>query len=83
MTMTHARRSDRRRPRQPDDRRRRPASSVYDRALDRLVRFHPEVVDLATELAGRTSQCRWPTRPVAYLHLMSTDADDLATATEC
>ena len=24
----------------------------YDRALDRLVRFHPEAVDLATELVG-------------------------------
>ena len=33
----------------------------YDRAIDRLVRFHPEAVDLATELAGRTRRHRWPT----------------------
>ena len=34
----------------------------YDLAIDRLVRFHPDAVDLAVELAGQDRRRRWPTR---------------------
>ena len=53
---------------------------LYDRALDRLVRFHPEAVDLAGELAGATDPAPMAHALTAYLHLMSTDAADLETA---
>ncbi len=52
----------------------------YDRVVDRLVRFHPDVVDLATELAGVDDPAPMASALFAYLHLMSTDADDVATA---
>lgn len=52
----------------------------YDRALDRLVRFHPEAVDLATELVGVPDPVPMAHALIAYLHLMSTDPADLATA---
>lgn len=54
----------------------------YDRAIDRFVRFHPEVVDVATELATVDETVPMAHALFAYLHLMSTDADDLATARE-
>ncbi|HZI45597.1 MAG TPA: tetratricopeptide repeat protein [Ilumatobacter sp.] len=52
----------------------------YDRAIDRLLRFDPEAVDLATELAGEDSPAPMAHALIAYLHLMSTDAADLGTA---
>jgi tetratricopeptide (TPR) repeat protein len=52
----------------------------YDRAIDRLLRFDPEAVDLATALAGEDSPAPMAHALIAYLHLMSTDAADLATA---
>ena len=52
----------------------------YDRAIDRLLRFDPEAVDVATELAGDHSPAPMAHALIAYLHLMSTDAADLATA---
>ena len=52
----------------------------YDRAVDRLVRFHPDVVDLATELVDEESPSPMAQALIAYLHLMSTDPADLATA---
>ena len=51
----------------------------YDLAIDRLVRFHPEAVDLAVELVGQDSPAPMSHALFAYLHLMSTDPDDLAT----
>jgi hypothetical protein len=53
---------------------------LYDRAIDRLVRYHPQVIDLATELAGQETPVPMAHALVAYLHLMSTDPADLATA---
>jgi tetratricopeptide (TPR) repeat protein len=53
---------------------------LYDRALDRLVRFHPEAVDLAGELAGAADPAPMAHALIAYLHLMSTDIADLETA---
>ena len=50
---------------------------LYDRAIDRLVRFHPEAVDLAGELAGADDPAPMAHALIAYLHLMSTDAADL------
>src|SRR5262245_7003728 len=52
----------------------------YDRAIDRLLRFDPEAVDLATELAGADAPVPMAHVLIAYLHLMTTDAADLATA---
>jgi hypothetical protein len=54
--------------------------ALYDRALDRLVRFHPEAVDLAGELAEAAEPAPMAHALTAYLHLMSTDAADLETA---
>lgn len=56
------------------------AVDQYDRALDRLLRFHPDVVTLAGDLVTK-----WPDVPMgqalmAYLFLMSTDGADLAEA---
>ena len=56
--------------------------TLYDRAIDRFVRFHPEVVDLAGELAGQDDPAPMAHALIAYLHLMSTDPADLATARE-
>ena len=52
----------------------------YDRAIDELLRYRPAAVDLATELAGEDSPAPMAHALIAYLHLMSTDAADLATA---
>jgi tetratricopeptide (TPR) repeat protein len=52
---------------------------LYDRALDRLVRFHPDVIELAGELTADDSPAPMASALLAYLHLMSTDPDDLAT----
>jgi hypothetical protein len=57
------------------------AIDLYDRALDRLVRFHPDVVDLAGELtADESDSAPMAWALVAYLNLMSTDLDDVAAA---
>jgi hypothetical protein len=53
--------------------------ALYDRAIDRFLRFHPEVIDLATELATQDAPVPMAHALVAYLHLMSTDPDDLET----
>ena len=51
----------------------------YARAMDRLVRFHPDAVDLATELVGVDDPVPMAHALIAYLHLMSTDPADLET----
>ncbi len=56
------------------------AIELYDRAMDRLVRYHPEAVDLAGELNSDDAAVPMASALLAYLHLMSTDLDDLATA---
>jgi tetratricopeptide (TPR) repeat protein len=53
---------------------------LYDRAIDRLVRYDPEAVDLATQLAGQEAPVPMAHALIAYLHLMSTDPADLGTA---
>ena len=56
------------------------AIQLYDRAMDRLVRFHPDAVELAGELNSDGEPLPMASALLAYLHLMSTDLDDLATA---
>jgi tetratricopeptide (TPR) repeat protein len=56
------------------------AAAVYDRAVDRLLRFHPEVVDLATVLTIQHPDAAMGHALAAYLSLLSTDTADLATA---
>ena len=53
---------------------------LYDRAIDRFVRFHPDVVELALELTAASNPVPMAQALLAYLHLTSTDADDLGTA---
>ena len=51
----------------------------YDRAVDRLVRLHPEVVDTTIGLVAEHPEVPMGQALVAYLHLMSTDQPDVAT----
>jgi hypothetical protein len=53
---------------------------LYDRAVDRLVRFHPDVIALAGELNTGDSPAPMAYALAAYLNLTSTDSDDLAGA---
>ncbi len=52
----------------------------YDRAIDRLLRFHPDVLVAADELATEHTHLAMGQALIAFLHLMSTDADDLSGA---
>ena len=54
--------------------------ALYDRAIDRFLRFHPDVVELAGQLAAEDSPAPMALALMAYLHLMSTDVDDVPTA---
>ena len=53
------------------------AIALYDRAIDRFLRFHPAVVDLAGELAEQEPGAPMAQVLMAYLHLTSTDVPDL------
>src|SRR4051794_32581262 len=55
------------------------AIALYDTAIDRLIRFHPDVVDLAGQLTAH-EPVPMASALFAYLNLMSTDSDDLASA---
>ena len=55
---------------------------LYDRAVDRLVRFHPDVIDLAAELVEVEQPAPMAHALTAYLHLLSTAHADLATAAD-
>lgn len=55
---------------------------LYDHALDRLVRYHPDVVELADQLTAEDVAAPMAHALMAYLNLMSTDADDVAAARE-
>jgi tetratricopeptide (TPR) repeat protein len=56
------------------------ALDLYDRAIDRFVRFHPDVVDLAGQLTAGDDPAPMACALMSYLHLMSTDPEDLSTA---
>lgn len=55
------------------------ATTLYDRAVDRAVRLHPEVVELAGQMMAEHPDDAMGNALVAYLHLSSTDPADLAT----
>lgn len=54
--------------------------ALYDKAIDRLVRFHPQVLDIAGTLTTADDVAPMANALLAYLNLMSTDADDLGAA---
>src|SRR5687768_5721378 len=56
------------------------AAELYDRALDRLLRYHPDLVDLATQLAEEHGDVAMSNAFVAYLHLSSTARGDVDVA---
>jgi len=56
------------------------AIQLYDRAIDRLIRFHPDVLELTGQLTDIDNPAPMASALFAYLNLMSTDADDLAAA---
>jgi tetratricopeptide (TPR) repeat protein len=58
------------------------AVALYDHALDRLLRFHPDVVGAADSLAGDHGHVPMGQALIAYLSLMSTDSGDLAAASD-
>ena len=56
------------------------AIGLYDRAVDRLLRYKPEVVEIATTLAEEHSAVPMTSALMAYLNLASTDERDVAVA---
>lgn len=56
------------------------AIALYDHAIDRLVRFHPDVLDAAAQLAEPERALPMGWVMIAYLSLMSTEPGDLAAA---
>jgi hypothetical protein len=56
--------------------------AIYDRAIDHLVRFQPEVVDVAAEAAAADPGCLMARVFGAYLALMSTEEGAVAAARE-
>ena len=55
----------------------------YDRALDLLLRYHPDLLVAVEELATHDAGMPMTQALVAYLSLMTTDIPDLAAAREC
>jgi hypothetical protein len=58
------------------------ASAIYEQAVGRLLRFHPDVVELATTLVTEHPSAPMGHALVAYLSLMSTDTADLPAVRE-
>ena len=56
------------------------ATELYDRALDRLLRYHPDLVPLATQLSEEHGDVAMSNAFVAYLHLSSTARGDVDVA---
>jgi len=56
------------------------AADLYDRALDRLLRYHPDLVTLATQLSEEHGDVAMSNALVAYLHLSSTARGDVDVA---
>ena len=50
---------------------------LYNRAIDRLVRFHPDIVELSEQLTTTDEPAPMALVLAAYLGLMSTDPNDL------
>jgi hypothetical protein len=58
------------------------AVAAYDHAVDRLLRFHPDVLGAADVLATQHQNVALGQALIAYLSLMSTDPGDLAGAAD-
>jgi hypothetical protein len=56
------------------------AVALYDRAVDALLRYHPDVVGLAGRLVKEQPDVAMGHALSAYLYLMSTDAPDVTVA---
>ncbi|MGH9112507.1 MAG: tetratricopeptide repeat protein [Acidimicrobiales bacterium] len=56
------------------------AAELYDRAVDRLLRYHPDLVPLATQLSEEHGDVAMSNAFVAYLHLSSTARNDVDVA---
>ncbi len=56
------------------------ATQTYDLAIDRLVRYHPDVVPLTTELVAEQPEFAMGHVLASYLSLTSTDVPDLPGA---
>jgi tetratricopeptide (TPR) repeat protein len=56
------------------------AIALYDEALDRLLRFHPDVIALSSQLVTDHPECAIGHAMAAYLCLMSTEAGDAESA---
>ncbi|HEX5614428.1 MAG TPA: tetratricopeptide repeat protein, partial [Acidimicrobiia bacterium] len=55
----------------------------YDRGVDLLLRYHPDLLGVAEELATNDGDVPMAQAFLAYLSLMSTDQPDIAGAREC
>lgn len=58
------------------------AAALFERAIDRLLRFHPDVVELATALTTEHVDAPMGHALMAYLLLMGTDSADLAAVAD-
>jgi tetratricopeptide (TPR) repeat protein len=56
------------------------AVELYDAALDRLLRFHPDVIELNGRLVTEHPECAMGHAMAAYLGLMSTEPGDAEAA---
>src|SRR5688572_30354824 len=56
------------------------AIASYDRAIDRYVRFHPDIVTIDADLVAADDPAPMALALHAYLHLSSTDPADLSGA---
>src|SRR5688500_6279997 len=56
------------------------AIALYDAALDRLLRFHPDVIALSGQLVSEHPECAMGHAMAAYLGLMSTEPADAEAA---
>lgn len=56
------------------------AARLYDQAVDRLLRYHVDVIPVATQLITEHGDTAMAQALLAYLHLTSTDLPDVAPA---
>ena len=56
------------------------AIALYDTALDRLLRFHPDIIGLSGRLVEEHPECAIGHAMAAYLGLMATEAGDAESA---
>ena len=57
-----------------------PAIALYDAAVDRLLRFHPDIIEMSGRLVSEHPECAMGHALAAYLGLMSTEPGDAESA---